>query len=172
MADWWPALLNSSAASSTAPCLARSFHVNCLLHRCCTLPPKPALLACLQLMMLLSGCFFLLGAGLQAGAHSLAMLIVGRSILGFGVGERCFMLLSHALGGFCILCRLAAALCCSHMQQLLVCACTQWGGGRTLTWYCKPPWNHSLYQDDSMSKDVVTCSPNQPGARRTYGRPR
>lgn len=37
--------------------------------------------------MMSSGCCFLLGAGLQAGAHSLAQLIVGRSVLGFGVGE-------------------------------------------------------------------------------------
>jgi MFS family permease len=37
--------------------------------------------------MLVSGCFFLLGAGLQAGAHNLAQLVIGRSILGFGVGE-------------------------------------------------------------------------------------
>jgi MFS family permease len=37
--------------------------------------------------MLASGCFFMLGAGLQAGSHSLAQLIIGRCILGFGVGE-------------------------------------------------------------------------------------
>ncbi|KAL4431265.1 hypothetical protein ABPG75_006521 [Micractinium tetrahymenae] len=36
--------------------------------------------------MLGSGCFFLLGAGLQAGAHSLTQLIIGRCVLGFGVG--------------------------------------------------------------------------------------
>ncbi|KAL4853612.1 H(+)/hexose cotransporter 2 [Chlorella vulgaris] len=36
--------------------------------------------------MTVSGCFFLLGAGLQAGANNLTQLIVGRSILGFGVG--------------------------------------------------------------------------------------
>ncbi len=40
-----------------------------------------------QLTMLMAGCFFLVGAGLQAGANSLAQLIVGRTILGFGVGE-------------------------------------------------------------------------------------
>ncbi len=39
--------------------------------------------------MLVSGCLFLLGAGLQAGAHSLTQLILGRSVLGFGVGEWC-----------------------------------------------------------------------------------
>ena len=36
--------------------------------------------------MLVSGLFFLLGAGLQAGAYSLTQLIVGRCILGLGVG--------------------------------------------------------------------------------------
>jgi MFS family permease len=40
-----------------------------------------------KVTMLVSGCFFLLGAGLQAGAHNLAQLVIGRSILGFGVGE-------------------------------------------------------------------------------------
>lgn len=40
-----------------------------------------------QLTMLVSGCLFLLGAGLQAGAHSLTQLILGRCVLGFGVGE-------------------------------------------------------------------------------------
>lgn len=36
--------------------------------------------------MLIGGCFFLTGAGLQAGAHSLTQLIIGRCVLGFGVG--------------------------------------------------------------------------------------
>lgn len=39
-----------------------------------------------KLTMLVSGCLFLLGAGLQAGARSLTQLILGRSVLGFGVG--------------------------------------------------------------------------------------
>ncbi len=38
--------------------------------------------------MLGSGCCFLLGAGLQAGSSSLVQLIIGRCILGFGVGEQ------------------------------------------------------------------------------------
>ena len=46
------------------------------------------MLRALQTMMMAAGAFFLLGAGLQAGSHSLAQLIVGRAILGFGVGER------------------------------------------------------------------------------------
>ena len=44
--------------------------------------------------MLVSGCLFLLGAGLQAGARSLTLLILGRSVLGFGVGELRFLLAS------------------------------------------------------------------------------
>lgn len=39
-----------------------------------------------KISMLVSGCLFLLGAGLQAGAHSLTQLIVGRCVLGLGVG--------------------------------------------------------------------------------------
>ena len=55
-------------------------------HGCLpTSPPRPA---SPQLTMLVSGCLFLLGAGLQAGARSLTQLILGRSVLGFGVGER------------------------------------------------------------------------------------
>ena len=36
--------------------------------------------------MLAAGCLFLAGAGLQAGAVNLAMLICGRMVLGCGVG--------------------------------------------------------------------------------------
>lgn len=38
--------------------------------------------------MLGAGTLFLLGAGLQAGAGNLAMLVAGRLVLGCGVGER------------------------------------------------------------------------------------
>lgn len=37
--------------------------------------------------MLSSGSLFLVGAGLQAGAHSLTQLVIGRCVLGFGVGK-------------------------------------------------------------------------------------
>lgn len=37
--------------------------------------------------MLFAGCCFLIGAGLNAGAHDLAMLVIGRIFLGFGVGS-------------------------------------------------------------------------------------
>ncbi|KAL6771087.1 HUP3 [Auxenochlorella protothecoides x Auxenochlorella symbiontica] len=36
--------------------------------------------------MFTSACLFILGAGLQAGAQNLAMLFVGRTFLGFGIG--------------------------------------------------------------------------------------
>jgi len=55
------------------------------------LPPDASLACCAappcQVSMLGAGCFFLIGAGLQAGAHSLTQLILGRCVLGFGVGE-------------------------------------------------------------------------------------
>ena len=36
--------------------------------------------------MILAGIFFLIGTGLCAGAQDLAMLVIGRIFLGFGVG--------------------------------------------------------------------------------------
>ncbi|KAL6650831.1 hypothetical protein ACP70R_009756 [Stipagrostis hirtigluma subsp. patula] len=39
-----------------------------------------------QAVMLIGGLFFLLGSGFNAGAVNIAMLIVGRMLLGFGVG--------------------------------------------------------------------------------------
>ncbi len=36
--------------------------------------------------MVFAGCNFLVGAGLNAGGVALAMLVVGRVFLGFGVG--------------------------------------------------------------------------------------
>ncbi|PSC76169.1 H(+) hexose cotransporter 2 [Micractinium conductrix] len=39
-----------------------------------------------KVSMLSSGSLFLVGAGLQAGAHSLTQLVIGRCVLGFGVG--------------------------------------------------------------------------------------
>ena len=41
-----------------------------------------------RIMMFVSGCLFVLGGGLQAGAQNVAMLVCGRLILGCGVGER------------------------------------------------------------------------------------
>ena len=41
-----------------------------------------------RIMMFVSGALFVLGGGLQAGAHNVAMLVIGRLILGCGVGER------------------------------------------------------------------------------------
>lgn len=37
--------------------------------------------------MIAASCLFLIGAGLQAGAINLAMLVVGRVVLGVGVGK-------------------------------------------------------------------------------------
>lgn len=59
-----------------------------LCRQCPWLPTSPPRPSSPQLTMLVSGCLFLLGAGLQAGARSLTQLILGRSVLGFGVGER------------------------------------------------------------------------------------
>jgi len=39
-----------------------------------------------KITMILAGLFFLIGAGLNAGAQDLAMLFVGRIMLGFGIG--------------------------------------------------------------------------------------
>jgi MFS transporter, SP family, sugar:H+ symporter len=39
-----------------------------------------------QLVLFVSGAFFAVGAGIQAGAADVAMLIVGRVLLGVGVG--------------------------------------------------------------------------------------
>lgn len=53
--------------------------------------------------MTVSGCFFLLGAGLQAGANNLTQLIVGRSILGFGVGAPLLLLLHASINPLLLL---------------------------------------------------------------------
>lgn len=37
--------------------------------------------------MFFASLCFLLGTGLNAGAHNLAMLVVGRILLGFGIGS-------------------------------------------------------------------------------------
>lgn len=39
-----------------------------------------------RLTMLISGCFFIIGVVLNAAAQNLAMLIIGRILLGCGVG--------------------------------------------------------------------------------------
>ena len=54
-------------------------------HAVAATPPPPRVPP--QAMMLGAGCLFLTGAGLQAGAVNLGMLIAGRSIVGCGVGE-------------------------------------------------------------------------------------
>ena len=40
----------------------------------------------MQLPLLVAGIFFLIGTGIMAGAVHVAMLVVGRVLLGFGVG--------------------------------------------------------------------------------------
>ena len=40
----------------------------------------------LQPLMLVSGVLFVVGAGIQAGAVNVAMLVIGRVVLGLGVG--------------------------------------------------------------------------------------
>ena len=46
----------------------------------------PNCLPTVQVAMMAAGVLFLMGAGLQAGASNLAMLICGRMVLGCGVG--------------------------------------------------------------------------------------
>jgi predicted MFS family arabinose efflux permease len=41
----------------------------------------------MQVTMIGASCLFLVGAGIQAGAMNLTMLVLGRVILGLGVGE-------------------------------------------------------------------------------------
>lgn len=52
------------------------------LYRSSALDPPP-----LQTTMIGAACLFLAGAGLQAGAVNLGMLIAGRVLVGCGVGE-------------------------------------------------------------------------------------
>lgn len=40
----------------------------------------------LQLVLLIAGIFFFVGAAIQAGAVDVSMLIIGRVLLGIGVG--------------------------------------------------------------------------------------
>ena len=40
----------------------------------------------MQIPLLVSGVFFVAGAAVMAGAVDIAMLVVGRILLGFGVG--------------------------------------------------------------------------------------
>ena len=42
--------------------------------------------ACLQPVNIVAGAFFIIGAGILAGAVDVAMLVVGRVLLGVGVG--------------------------------------------------------------------------------------
>ncbi len=88
--------------------------------------------------MTVSGCFFLLGAGLQAGANNLTQLIVGRSILGFGVGAPLLLLVHASINP--LLLRLTSnnplLLLCQHTSVLTACSasppgCTRLPGART-----------------------------------------
>jgi hypothetical protein len=78
----------------------------------------------LQKTMTVSGCFFLLGAGLQAGANNLTQLIVGRSILGFGVGAPLLLLQHASVNPQLLLCQRKRAHCAQRL-------CTRLPGART-----------------------------------------
>ena len=51
----------------------------------------------LQLMLFIAGVFFVVGAGITGGAVDVAMLVIGRLVIGVGLGLGCMVChLAHA----------------------------------------------------------------------------
>lgn len=76
--------------------------------------------------MVIAGFWFTVGAAINAGARDLAMLYIGRVLLGFGVGfanqaVSCFLLQQTAFALVCnshaVLCKSAICCCIAAIQH-------------------------------------------------------
>ena len=91
--------------------------------------------ACLQPVNIVAGAFFIVGAGILAGAVDVAMLVIGRVLLGVGVGL-CSLVSYH-------FCHLMLPCCC----PVLVCP--------VLVWHLLVGSNLVLLQANSSSERTL-----------------